>query len=154
VNVPWFLRLYPRAWRERYGEEFAALVAERRMSVRDVVDVISGAIDARFAQGVSMSAILKSRCLHSPARLTVAEGLMGAGLLVAGSFVLSTAGIAANRSGFHDAGEFLKGLAFPVSLVIWSHYTYMRNQSRVAKLIITGGTLAILTLAGLIAAKL
>jgi len=150
----WFLRLYPRAWRERYGEELAALVGDRRLSVRDVMDLISGAIDARFTPGETMSAMLKAGCVKSAAPQTVAQGLTGAGLLVLGSFVLSAAGIAANRSGFHDAGEFLKGLAFPVSLVIWSHYTFMRHQSRIAQFVITGGTLTILTLAGLIATKL
>jgi hypothetical protein len=150
----WFLRLYPRAWRERYGEELAALVGDRRLSLRDGIDLISGAIDARFAQGETMSATLKAGCVKSAAAQTLAQGLTGAGLLVLGSFVLSAAGIAANRSGFHDAGEFLKSLAFPVSLAIWSHYTYMRDQSRIAQLVITGGTLTILTLAGLIATKL
>jgi hypothetical protein len=154
VSARWFLRLYPRAWRERYGDELAALVSERPLAMRDVADLIAGAIDARITEGVSMSAILKSRCVPSAAQSTVVDGLRGAGLLVAGSILLSAAGIAANRGGFHDAGEFVKGLAFPVALVIWSHYTYMRRQSRAAQLVITGGSLAILTLAGLIATKL
>jgi len=153
VSDRWFLRLYPRAWRERYGEELLALVGERRLTVRDVIDLIAGAVDARV-QGASMSAILKSRCLRPVERHTIADGLTAAGLMLLGTFAVSLAGIAANRSGFHDAGEFLKGLAFPVSLVAWSHYTYMRNQSRIAKLVITGGTLTILLFAGLIATKL
>jgi len=40
------VRLYPRAWRERYGEEFGAVLEERRASVSDVCDVALGALDA------------------------------------------------------------------------------------------------------------
>ncbi|MBB5778544.1 hypothetical protein [Nonomuraea jabiensis] len=40
------LTLYPRAWRERYGEEVADLVASRPAGVRTVLDLVSGAADA------------------------------------------------------------------------------------------------------------
>ena len=42
----WLLRLYPPAWRDRYGEEFAALLAETRLSPFVVCDVVIGALDA------------------------------------------------------------------------------------------------------------
>jgi len=40
------VRLYPRAWRERYGEEFLAIAGPGHLSAQQVVDIISGAIDA------------------------------------------------------------------------------------------------------------
>ena len=40
------IQLYPRAWRERYGEEFGALLEESPASVRDVWDVALGVLDA------------------------------------------------------------------------------------------------------------
>ena len=40
------VRLYPRAWRERYEEEFGAMLEERPASVSDVYDVATGALDA------------------------------------------------------------------------------------------------------------
>lgn len=40
------VRLYPQAWRERYGEEFLALLEERPASVKDLLDVARGALDA------------------------------------------------------------------------------------------------------------
>jgi hypothetical protein len=40
------VRLYPRVWRERYEEEFGALLEERHASVLDVCDVALGALDA------------------------------------------------------------------------------------------------------------
>lgn len=42
------LRLYPLSWRERYGEEFLALVLERPPSLADRVDIVRGAVDARL----------------------------------------------------------------------------------------------------------
>jgi hypothetical protein len=42
------LRLYPGAWRDRYGEEFLALLAERPSSFADRVDIVRGALDARL----------------------------------------------------------------------------------------------------------
>jgi hypothetical protein len=44
----WLLRLYPPGWRGRYGEEFAALLAETRLSPFVVCDVVFGAVDARL----------------------------------------------------------------------------------------------------------
>jgi hypothetical protein len=38
--------LYPRAWRERYEEEFRAMLEQRRTSLSDLVDVALGALDA------------------------------------------------------------------------------------------------------------
>ena len=40
------LRLYPRAWRERYGEEFLALLEQEGMRPGLVMNVLAGAFDA------------------------------------------------------------------------------------------------------------
>jgi hypothetical protein len=45
---PWLTRLYPRAWRERYGAEFDALLEQCLHSPLDVVDVFLGALDAHL----------------------------------------------------------------------------------------------------------
>jgi hypothetical protein len=42
------LRLYPRAWRERYGDEVVALLEERPTTLLDELDLIRGALDARL----------------------------------------------------------------------------------------------------------
>ena len=42
------LRLFPPAWRARYGDEFAELLAARRPTLRDRLDIVHGAIDARL----------------------------------------------------------------------------------------------------------
>lgn len=40
------LRLYPRRWRERYGDEFAALLEKEGTGPRVVLSVVAGAFDA------------------------------------------------------------------------------------------------------------
>ena len=42
------LRCYPSRWRARYGEEFAAILAERPLGPFDVADVLLGALDAQL----------------------------------------------------------------------------------------------------------
>lgn len=42
------LRCYPARWRDRYGEEFAAILAERPLGPFDVADVLLGALDAQL----------------------------------------------------------------------------------------------------------
>ena len=45
------LRLYPAAWRERYEEEFLAVLEQRPLSPFDVVDIALAALDARLRPG-------------------------------------------------------------------------------------------------------
>jgi hypothetical protein len=51
----WLLRLYPSQWRERYGEEFAEILATQRTSMGLVLDVIAGAIDAHKSPQIQQS---------------------------------------------------------------------------------------------------
>ena len=41
------LRLYPRLWRQRYGDELAALLEEQPIRLRIVLDVVLGALSQR-----------------------------------------------------------------------------------------------------------
>ena len=43
----WLLALYPRAWRDRYGEEFEGLLEQERVTPLLVMNVLGGALDAR-----------------------------------------------------------------------------------------------------------
>lgn len=43
------VRLYPRWWRQRYGEEFTALLEEQPLRLRSVLDVLRGALAQRLA---------------------------------------------------------------------------------------------------------
>ena len=88
------VRLYPRAWRERYGEEFRELVASHEAGPRLIFDVLIGALDARLAPqpqvaesakgavaGGRAMEILKAGC--GSAAISRAEALKYAGLTLA-----------------------------------------------------------------------
>ena len=45
------LWLYPRRWRRRYGAEMEALLEEMRPTPANVLDLVRGALDARFWGG-------------------------------------------------------------------------------------------------------
>jgi len=44
------LKLYPRAWRERYGDEFAELLAQEQFRLGLILDVMGGALDAHLQE--------------------------------------------------------------------------------------------------------
>lgn len=51
VYLSWalrLLRLYPRPWRERYGEEVAAVLTQHAVSPWTLIDVLAGACDAHL----------------------------------------------------------------------------------------------------------
>ena len=44
--MTWLIRLYPPAWRRRYGRELAELLATQPASFRTAIDLVAGAVDA------------------------------------------------------------------------------------------------------------
>ncbi len=66
------LRLYPRAWRERYEEEFLAVLGSRAVGRRGRLDIVRGALDAH---------------LHpwTPSLAPGAVALLGGGLWILGT---------------------------------------------------------------------
>jgi len=59
--MTWPVRLYPRAWRERYGAELEALLEARPPTLGDRLDLIRGALDARVDPQVGSSAPERQR---------------------------------------------------------------------------------------------
>jgi len=47
ATVARLLRLYPESWRQRYGDEFAALLEAQPASMSTIADVVIGAVAAR-----------------------------------------------------------------------------------------------------------
>lgn len=70
------VKLYPAAWRARYGPEFEALLAERPPSKRDLLDIVFGAVDARLSPQVDSAPVVR----HAP----VSDRLAGAAAIAGG----------------------------------------------------------------------
>lgn len=55
------LRLYPREWRERYEDEFAALLELNPLSLVDLGDIALGALDAHLRPQVAVAQVQNER---------------------------------------------------------------------------------------------
>jgi hypothetical protein len=76
---PAILRCYPRAWRERYGDELADLIAREPRSPRLAFDLARGALDAHLHPQVGASGPSRTRRIVGVALL--------AGMLLAAGYV-------------------------------------------------------------------
>jgi len=165
ISAERLLRLYPRAWRARYGEEFLSIVGDRALHVQQVIDIVSGAIDAwlsadvRTATAVGRLApsgegsMLKSLmiCESTKLRFTTRDSLLSAAAMIGGTLIFSLVGIVLQREGWLVTGEILKGLAFPGSLMLSMPFWLMKGQPWKAQAAIVGISLALLTAAGYLA---
>jgi hypothetical protein len=153
------LRLYPRAWRERYGEEFLATVGHGALHLQQVIDIFSGAIDAwlsadvrqatragRLAPSERGQTMLTARmfCGQKKVNFTKRDSLIGAGVMIGATLLFSVLGIAARRQGWPVTGEILKSLAFPGSLMLSMPFTFLKGQPWKAQVVIVGGMLVLL----------
>ena len=157
------LHLYPRAWRERYGAEFLATVEPGWLNVQQVIDIVSGAIDARLSSDVRRATATSSVapsgggpmtekslaiCDRRQVRYTKRDALIGAGVMIAATIVFSVLGIAARRAGWTVTGEILLSLAFAGSLTLSMPFWLMKGQPWKAQVVIVGGTTAFLIAIG------
>jgi hypothetical protein len=83
-------------------------------------------------------------CERSQVRYTKRDGLIGAGVMVGASLILTVASVAAKRAGWSVAGEVVLALAFPGSLTLSMPFWLMKGQPRRAQVVIVGGTLLFL----------
>ncbi len=136
------VRLYPRAWRERYGDEFVETVGPRALHPQQVIDIIAGAIDARMSfkskaakaqtegGGEVMVQQWKAICHTSSVRYTKRDALISAGVLLGMTLVITGAGIIAGKQGYKELGDVLKGLSFPVSATVSMPFAVMKGLPR------------------------
>ncbi len=165
------LRLYPRAWRERYGDEFLDLIGERPVRLPQLIDIVSGAIDAHLSSdvramtasgpvtesqgGTAVIETLKRSCIHDrPTVISKRDALIGAAVMLAATAAFTTAGILFDRVGYDALGDATKSFAFPASLILSMPFTYMKGQSWKAQCVLVGIPLAILALLAYLAMRL
>lgn len=159
-------RLYPRAWRERYGDEFLATTGPGTLSTQQVVDIVSGAIDAWLsadvrsatraataaaAGGTTMN-VRAMICRTSNARYTTRDSLIGAAVMIALTAIFALTGNAVARGGWTVTGEMLKTLSFSVPFSLSMPFWLMKGQPWKAQVVILGGTAAFLIVIGYVAA--
>jgi hypothetical protein len=155
------LRLYPPSWRARYGQEFLAIFEHRAPGIRDVVDILFGALDAWVSKDVrnvtdSGNAAaeggwmkLKSRiaCDRQAAAVTPRDALVGAAVMLVGSLAFKVLA-RASAAIWPTASHVLADLAFLGPFTLSMPFWLMKGQPWKAQTLIVGGTLMILVLIG------
>lgn len=76
------IRLYPAAWRKRYGDEFAALLDEGHLSPFDAIDIAFGAFDARLRPRDLAFDVAPRRKHFMNGRIGGIGAIVGGGLLL------------------------------------------------------------------------
>ena len=145
------LRLYPKAWRDRYGDEFAGILAAQRMSPRLLLDIIGGAVDARLQpqvranKGEVMTMKLLKRCAAGGPQLSKREERIGAGAMIGFSLLFASLYVWASYVYKDNAIVDAVGvMAFPAAVVATMPFTYLKGQSRRAQIVTVVTLLAIL----------
>jgi hypothetical protein len=157
----WLVRLYPAAWRQRYGEEFAAVLAEQRVSVGLVIDVLGGAADAwlhpqvtkQVSQGEQpMTNAMIRRCALGGPKLSGRDQIIVGAWTGLGVLVLSLAHVMLRRSLPHSpAVEAINYMALPGMFSLSMQAAYLRKyraSTQAAMIVGTLGALYLLCWAG------
>jgi hypothetical protein len=152
--VTWLIRLYPRAWRRRYGHELAELLATQPASLRTAIDLVAGAVDAWLnpqsstaamavdpkGQGTMIARMLKLRDAGCGAKPTRADAVKAAALTIGGSLAV-VLGLMWARARYGE-NPYLESLA----LVLWMvpmlfgfSYTELKGRSGPVKAVFIGG---------------
>jgi hypothetical protein len=155
-----WLRLYPRAWRERYGEEFVALLDANPPTIWSAIDLVSGALDARLSfasrqsrhtadEGAIVINALKRSCARRSFPFTVRDGLIGAGVFVLATALFAGLGTVLRQQGRADLAQYVHAMSLFASLTVSMPFTFLKGQPWRAQVAIVGGTMAILVLIAL-----
>jgi hypothetical protein len=174
VRRPWLLNLYPRAWRRRYGDEVAEMLAGRGFSLRTSIDLVAGAIDVWLHPSETLAAARMSQSkeeekhmLNRIARLAcdLPEGVStvdqwkSAGMMLGGTIILTLAWMTLRRQmGDNSYVDSLSVMPFLIPFLFSMRYTYLKGRpASVQAVFIAGFSIllaAILLAAGWVAGSL
>jgi hypothetical protein len=147
----WLIRLYPKAWRERYGDEFSEVLLGQHASVGMIVDVLGGALDAHLhpqvhvrqtetAKGDAMTADMMKRCALGGPKVSKKEMVRGS-LVLAVVYIALTFAYVRLTKAFHGspAVEALGYSLFAVMTLVYLQMGYLRRRSAAAQALFVGG---------------
>jgi hypothetical protein len=155
--MSWLLRLYPAAWRERYGAEFLELLARERRSPALFLDIFGGALDAHLhpqlearptaaaagaTGGKNMVGGLSFRC-GGFAPLSRAEAWRSAATLAGGTAALALLHLFLARTFGPSWWVEASGVASYTVPLAWWTTTQMRERTWQAKAVVFAVLLAV-----------
>lgn len=162
MRTHWLIRLYPRAWRDRYGAEMTAVLGDTRLTPTVILDLVAGALDARLmpqpiaASGTekerAMFTNMMKRCAVGPS-ISARDQLIGAAVMLGSSFLFALGYVAASAR--YPENEFVDAfgiMAFPAALLLSMPFTYLTRHSRRTQVVIVVGSLLLLMVMAYLAA--
>jgi drug/metabolite transporter (DMT)-like permease len=153
--MTWLLQLYPARWRERYGEEFGAVLASQRASVGLVLDVLGGAIDAHLYPQIqhsrskpikeedTMTLLMLQRCSAGGPKLSPRDQRIASLFMIFSALVMAALYIGLTKI-YHSAPavQALFYASFPALALIYGETAYLRKRPWLTQVFILGGGLS------------
>jgi len=151
----WMLRLYPARWRERYGEEFDAVLASQRVSAGLVLDVLGGAVDAHLHPQIrdshseqikgddTMTLAMLQRCAAGGPKLSPSERRIASRLTILSALVMAVLYLVLTKI-YREAPAaqaMLYASIFSTSLV-YKQIAYLRKRSWLTQAFFLGAGLS------------
>jgi hypothetical protein len=165
--VTWLIKLYPPAWRRRYGRELAELIATQPASFGMAVDLVAAAVDAWLnpqsstaaaaahakGAGAMIPKMLQLKCAGYGPNVTKGDSLKAAAIVLGGSLLAALAYTSATARYGKDA--YLESLFLVSWLVFFAfsqHYTSLKGRSALVQAVLIGGQSVIVIAIALAAA--
>ncbi len=137
----WLLQLYPARWRDRYGEEFGAVLASQRASVGLVLDVLGGAIDAHLYPQLqnsnpkpikeedTMTLLMLQRCSAGGPKLSPRDQRIASFFMILSALVMAVLYIALTKI-YHSvpAVQAVGYASFPALCLVYGEAAYLRKR--------------------------
>jgi hypothetical protein len=151
--VTWLIRLYPPAWRRRYGRELAEMLAAQPMSFRTGVDLVAGAVDAWLnpqsstavtttdakGAGAMLPKMLQLRSGGHGPDVTVADSIKAAAVTIGGTLALVAVLTGATKLyGKNPYFESLLAMGWLVPFLFSQHYTYLKGHPARVQAVLIG----------------
>jgi hypothetical protein len=146
----WLIHLYPGAWRKRYGEEFAAVLASQRASPGLVLDVIGGAVDARLHpqiyksssnqnenEGETMTNQMMKRCAAGGPRLSPTDQKIARTTMLASTLALTMLYLVLTK--IYRSAPPVQALGyaiFPATWFVYEQTAYLHKRRRFTQVVI------------------
>ena len=151
----WLLQLYPARWRERYGEEFGAVLASQHASVGLVLDVLGGAIDAHLYPQIknsnskpikeedTMTLLMLQRCSAGGPKLSAHDQRIASFFMILSALTMAVLYIALTKI-YHSAPavQAVGYASFPALCLVYGEAAYLRRRHWLTQVFILVGGLS------------
>jgi hypothetical protein len=155
--MSWLLRLYPAQWRERYGEEFGAVLASQHASLGLVLDVLGGAIDAHLHPQIqhsrskqikgddTMTLEMLQRCAAGGPKLSPRDRRIASLSTILSALMMAVLYIGLTKI-YHAAPavEAVFYTSFPFLGLVYGQTAYLRKRSWITQIFVLGAGLSAL----------